>query len=65
MKVGIDEEQCSGYGLCEETCPDIFKLNVSAFNYDILVIDKVWENIYRSLHYINLHINHLPQGCVI
>ena len=27
MKVRIDEELCSGCGLCEETCPDIFKLN--------------------------------------
>jgi len=27
MKVIIDEELCTGCGLCEETCPDIFKLN--------------------------------------
>jgi ferredoxin len=26
MKVGIDENLCSGCGLCEETCPDIFVL---------------------------------------
>jgi len=26
MKVKIDEELCSGCGLCEETCPDIFSL---------------------------------------
>ncbi len=27
MKVKIDKELCTGCGLCEETCPDIFKLN--------------------------------------
>lgn len=27
MEVKIDEELCTGCGLCEETCPDIFKLN--------------------------------------
>jgi len=26
MKVKIDKELCTGCGLCEETCPDIFKL---------------------------------------
>ena len=27
MKVIIDADLCTGCGLCEETCPDIFKLN--------------------------------------
>jgi ferredoxin len=27
MKVEIDVDLCTGCGLCEETCPDIFKLN--------------------------------------
>ena len=27
MKVLIDVDLCTGCGLCEETCPDIFKLN--------------------------------------
>ncbi len=27
MKVIIDVDLCTGCGLCEETCPDIFKLN--------------------------------------
>ncbi len=27
MKVKIDVDLCTGCGLCEETCPDIFKLN--------------------------------------
>jgi len=27
MEVRIEEDLCTGCGLCEETCPDIFKLN--------------------------------------
>ena len=27
MKVLIEVDLCTGCGLCEETCPDIFKLN--------------------------------------
>ena len=27
MEVRIDEELCTGCGLCEETCPDIFKMD--------------------------------------
>jgi len=27
MEVRIDEDLCTGCGLCEETCPDIFKMN--------------------------------------
>ncbi len=27
MKVLIDVDLCTGCGLCEETCPDIFKMN--------------------------------------
>ena len=27
MKVRIDKDICSGCGLCEETCPEVFRLN--------------------------------------
>jgi ferredoxin len=27
VEVKIDEELCTGCGLCEETCPDIFKMD--------------------------------------
>ena len=27
MEVRIEEDLCTGCGLCEETCPDIFKMN--------------------------------------
>ncbi|MHB1253185.1 MAG: ferredoxin [Candidatus Humimicrobiaceae bacterium] len=27
MEVRIEDDLCTGCGLCEETCPDIFKLN--------------------------------------
>ena len=27
MEIKIDGDLCTGCGLCEETCPEIFKLN--------------------------------------
>jgi len=35
VKVKIDKELCTGCGLCEETCPDIFKLDE-----DIAIVAK-------------------------
>jgi len=26
MKVEVDEETCTGCGLCEDTCPEVFEL---------------------------------------
>ncbi|MCD6406846.1 ferredoxin [Candidatus Aerophobetes bacterium] len=26
-KVWIDEDACTGCGLCEDTCPDVFEVN--------------------------------------
>lgn len=37
MEVKIDEELCTGCGLCEETCPDIFKIDEDK---DIAVVIK-------------------------
>lgn len=37
MEVRVDEELCTGCGLCEETCPDIFKLDEEK---DIAIIVK-------------------------
>lgn len=37
MKVKIDKELCTGCGLCEETCPDIFKLDEDE---DIAIVTK-------------------------
>jgi ferredoxin len=27
MKVVVDKETCTGCGLCEDTCPQVFKIN--------------------------------------
>ena len=27
MEIKIDNDLCTGCGLCEETCPELFKLN--------------------------------------
>ena len=26
MKAKVDQEKCSGYGICEQTCPEVFKV---------------------------------------
>lgn len=43
MEVRIDEDLCTGCGLCEETCPDIFKLNEDK---DIAEVIKTDYNEY-------------------
>jgi len=37
VEIRIDEELCTGCGLCEETCPDIFKMDEDK---DIAVLIK-------------------------
>jgi ferredoxin len=37
VEIRIDEELCTGCGLCEETCPDIFKMDEDK---DIAVVIK-------------------------
>ncbi len=27
MKVRIDKDRCTGEGICQDTCPEIFRLN--------------------------------------
>jgi ferredoxin len=54
MEARIDEDLCTGCGLCEETCPDIFKLNeekdvaeiikTDFDNYDEECIQEAVEN---------------------
>jgi len=39
MEVRIDEDLCTGCGLCEETCPDIFKMNEEKDVAEVLKTD--------------------------
>ena len=43
MKVIIDEDLCTGCGLCEETCPDVFKMDDEK---DVAVVAKTEYDEY-------------------
>jgi ferredoxin len=50
MKVWIDQNLCTGDGLCEEICPDVFKLNektdkAEVINQEGAPEDKIEEAI--------------------
>ena len=39
MKVKVDKDTCIGCGLCEGTCPEVFKMN--AENIAEVIVDQV------------------------
>ena len=50
MEVRIDEDLCTGCGLCEETCPDIFKMNEDKDIAEVIKTDydEYEKNVYRK-----------------
>jgi ferredoxin len=42
MKVWIDQDLCTGDGLCAEICPDIFEMHDDGLAY---VKEVVWPNL--------------------
>ncbi len=45
MRVWIDQDLCTGDGLCAEICPDIFEMHDDGLAY---VKEADWSNIYRG-----------------
>jgi ferredoxin len=45
MKVWIDQDLCTGDGLCAEICPDIFEMHVDGLAY---VKEAHWDDIYNG-----------------
>jgi len=43
MKVWIDQDLCTGDGLCAEICPDIFVMHDDGLAY---VKEVAWPNLY-------------------
>lgn len=43
MKVWIDQDLCTGDGLCAEICPDIFEMHEDGLAY---VKEATWKDIY-------------------
>lgn len=45
MRVWIDQDLCTGDGLCAEICPDIFEMHEDGLAY---VKEAFWPNIYNG-----------------
>jgi len=41
MKAIVDEEECTGCGLCSETCPEVFELSDDVAS---VIVDEVPED---------------------
>ncbi|NOZ20891.1 MAG: ferredoxin [Planctomycetes bacterium] len=42
MKVDVDQEECTGCGLCADTCPDVFELGEETA---AVIVDVVPEDL--------------------
>ena len=49
IKVWIDQDLCTGDGLCAEIAPDVFQMHDDGLAY---VKEKEWSTIYLSLIHI-------------
>jgi ferredoxin len=57
-KVLIDEEECIGCGTCEETCPEVFKLNEKTEKAEVINQEGASEDK------INEAIESCPVECI-
>lgn len=46
MKVWIDQDLCTGDGLCAEICPSIFEMHDDGLAY---VKEETWKDIYNGV----------------
>ena len=45
MKAKVDENLCTGCGLCVDTCPEVFKMDDSVAK---VIAEKVPEKVYNT-----------------
>ncbi|HUD08092.1 MAG TPA: ferredoxin [Candidatus Saccharimonadales bacterium] len=55
MRVWIDQELCTGDGLCEETCPSLFELHDDALAYvkeigQVALCDEQGQPIHQGVN---------------
>ena len=47
MKAIVDRDLCIGCGLCEDTCPEVFRLEDDGIA--LVIVDTVTEEFYGSV----------------
>ncbi len=53
----VDQDECTGCGLCEEICPDVFKLNDDG-------ISEVHDTHGATAELIQDAIDNCPVSCI-
>jgi ferredoxin len=53
----VDQEECTGCGLCEEVCPEVFRLNEDA-------VSEVYNSEGASEESIQEAIDSCPVECI-
>jgi ferredoxin len=48
MKVKIDAEACTGCGLCEENCPDVFELDGDVASVKVSAVPEDQEEAVQE-----------------
>lgn len=48
MKATVDKELCTGCGLCEETCPDVFVLDGETAKVKVDIVPQGAEDTCRQ-----------------
>ena len=48
MKVYVDQEECTGCGLCADACPEIFKLGAETATVTVEIIPSEQEDCIRQ-----------------
>ena len=54
----VDKDECTGCGLCEEVCPEVFRRNESMGYIEVIECEK-----YPELE-VQDAINFCPTGCI-
>lgn len=60
MKVRIDESLCTGDGICEEVCPEVFEVREDGVAH-VLIDDEVPEDLEEAVHEA---ADQCPSACI-
>jgi len=58
MTVYIDEDECIGFGTCEEICPEVFKLDLDTEKAAVIMPEGGPEELIEEA------IDNCPASCI-